>query len=404
MSDKRPPLIELARNNPEAFSEYAIQQIVAICGDGNLKDNSNCSTQLRGFLRLQATSKLADYVRQCLDQKFDKSGFVLQDIINEIGRRLGYNVAHGRYQGVTNDIGFDGLWEAAGSRLVVEVKTTDAYRINLDTIGTYASKLAARDGAPEHALLIVVGRQDTGDLEAQVRGSRYAWSTRLISADSLVKLMFINEEVDDAALVDRIRKVLLPFEYTRVDNIIDLLFEAQQEIEQKALGAADIVEEQSEETQSTGRWQFTPRALLVAKRNEVVTSFFRKKSLQPKAKSESQISDSDGKLAVTCAISKRYPSDSKPYWYALHPQWIEFMESAKEGYFLLGCMDRAEGYALPIELLKRHLDDLHTTEKESRRYWHIHLAFDEQGRLALNLGKVRQKLDLTPFAFKLQTA
>ncbi len=39
------------------------------------------------------------------------------------------------------------------------------------------------------SILIVVGRQDTGDLEAQVRGSRHAWEIRLISVDALLQLM-----------------------------------------------------------------------------------------------------------------------------------------------------------------------------------------------------------------------
>jgi hypothetical protein len=34
----------------------------------------------------------------------------LQDIVNEIGKRLGYEVQNGRYQGVVNQSGFDGLW------------------------------------------------------------------------------------------------------------------------------------------------------------------------------------------------------------------------------------------------------------------------------------------------------
>lgn len=66
----KPPLIELARNNPEAFAQYAIQQIVAICGDGILRDGSPCSTQLRSFLRLQTTTKLSEHARQCLDHLY----------------------------------------------------------------------------------------------------------------------------------------------------------------------------------------------------------------------------------------------------------------------------------------------------------------------------------------------
>ena len=98
-------LIELAKQNAASVEKYTIQQIVAICGDGNLRDNSDCSKHLREFLTAQSPERLADYVRFCLDESFKSSGFVLQDIINEVGRRLGYKVENGRYQGVPNQAG-----------------------------------------------------------------------------------------------------------------------------------------------------------------------------------------------------------------------------------------------------------------------------------------------------------
>ena len=190
-------LIDLAAKDPASFASYSIEQIVAICGDGKLLDNSECSKQLREFLKLQDVKSLARYALYCLESKYERSGFVLQDVVNEIGRRLGYEVTNGRYSGVQKEIGFDGLWAHGPYKLVVEVKTTDAYRINLDTVCGYSDKLLATTGAHAEAMntLIVVGRQDTGDLEAQVRGSRHAWTVRLISVDALIKLMFVNDEL-----------------------------------------------------------------------------------------------------------------------------------------------------------------------------------------------------------------
>jgi hypothetical protein len=55
--------------------------------------------------------------------------------MNELGRRLDYKVTNGRYQGTTNSIGFEWIWlSPEGQTLIVEVKTTDAYRISLDTL------------------------------------------------------------------------------------------------------------------------------------------------------------------------------------------------------------------------------------------------------------------------------
>jgi len=72
------------------------------------------------------------------------------------------------------------------------------------------------------SILIVVGREDTGDLEAQIRGSRYAWDVRFISVDALLRLMFLKEEVDDPATIQRIGNVLIPREFTRLDEISEL--------------------------------------------------------------------------------------------------------------------------------------------------------------------------------------
>jgi hypothetical protein len=110
------------------------------------------------------TGRLAGYLDHCLGRAFPKSGFVLQDIVNELGRRLDYEVVNGRYQGTVNAVGFDGFWQAPeGNSLIIEVKTTDAYRIPLDKLAGYRSQLRAKElVTAESSILIVTGRDDTG--------------------------------------------------------------------------------------------------------------------------------------------------------------------------------------------------------------------------------------------------
>src|SRR5689334_20330357 len=118
------PLLELWSSNPAAIGQFSVEQIVATAGDGNLKDGSQCSQELRAYLSEVPTDKLASYVDRCLTSPFAKGGMVLQDLINELGRRLDYKVANGRYQGVQNAIGHDGFWiSPEGQSIVVEVKT-----------------------------------------------------------------------------------------------------------------------------------------------------------------------------------------------------------------------------------------------------------------------------------------
>ena len=105
-------------------------------------------------------------------------------------------------------------------------------------------------------MLLVVGRQDTGDLEAQIRGSRHAWDVRIISVDALLRLMSIKEEVEDPQIVQRIHSILIPREFTRLDEIADILFSAAEEIKQETIE----VEEEGSADKKAKEPKFTPVA------------------------------------------------------------------------------------------------------------------------------------------------
>ena len=68
------PLLALWKSNPNAIGELTIEQIVAIAGDGNLKDGRHCSLELRDYLAQISSSTISDYVEHCLSSGFAKSG------------------------------------------------------------------------------------------------------------------------------------------------------------------------------------------------------------------------------------------------------------------------------------------------------------------------------------------
>ena len=98
--------------------------------------------EIRALLAEIPSERLVQYSDECLEEGFTGSGLALQDIINEVGRRLGFDVVNGRYRGKSGAIGNDGLWELPNKhKFVLEVKTTDAYRIDLNTIADYRREL-----------------------------------------------------------------------------------------------------------------------------------------------------------------------------------------------------------------------------------------------------------------------
>jgi hypothetical protein len=165
------PLLSFWKNAKEEVLKLTIEQVVSNAGDGNLRDSAPCSIEFRQFLSVVPVERLFGYARHCLESSFNKSGLVLQDIVSEFGRRLDFEVENGLYQGRRNAVGFDGIWRAKGEPdLIIEVKTTDYVTVSLDKLAEYREKLLAEGRVGKNSsILIVVGREDTGALEAQVR-------------------------------------------------------------------------------------------------------------------------------------------------------------------------------------------------------------------------------------------
>jgi hypothetical protein len=407
------PLIALWTSNPDAVAEFKIEQVVATAGDGNLRDGSVCSDELHSYLAQITSEKISAYVGQCLTSKFEKGGMVLQDLVNELGRRLDYKVTNGRYQGVINAIGFDGIWiSPEGATIITEVKTTDAYRISLDTISGYRQKLLSAglvEGEP--SILIIVGRQDTGELEAQIRGSRHAWDIRLISAEALIKLVKLKENSEDPETGRKIRSVLTPLEYTRLDRLVDVMFTAATDV------VSTIAEPEADDPElaapagtemikgpapvdkiEAGTWEFTDPSLLQHKRDEIVKALSRRVGAPMIKKSRALFWDAGHSKRIACSISKRYlKRSSYPYWYAFHPQWDEFLEEGDESFFVLGCMDLSIAFAVPHQVLQDVLPNLNTTQTDRGKYWHIHIVQEEDGSYALLVPKASDNLKISQY-------
>ena len=103
-------LLDIWLGKKDFLESKTVEQLVSIAGDGRLKDGSDTSSQLRELFSNVPSNLLARYISECLSSAFDQSGLVLQDLVNELGRRLGFDVEHGYYRGSSSRIGHDGIW------------------------------------------------------------------------------------------------------------------------------------------------------------------------------------------------------------------------------------------------------------------------------------------------------
>jgi hypothetical protein len=136
---------------------------------------------------------LRDYIETCLRSPSPQHARALQDLVNHGGRLLGFQVEFGRYQGVVNETGHDGLWTSPGTGFVIvpEIKTTDAYTIKTSTIIGYVDELISEKKISnwDHALgLYVVGRIDAklAQMNSAIVAERRLHQLRVASIEALL--------------------------------------------------------------------------------------------------------------------------------------------------------------------------------------------------------------------------
>ena len=197
---------------------------------GPIEDESRASEKLREMLRDDATdADVETLMTEALSDTEQYHNRALQDIINNIGERLGFTVEYGVYKGTTNNVGYDGLWttdvlSTTKTHLVVETKKTATYTINpVDQPGKYMSELAQERGISEENIygLIVVGEDELDSVVNAVRGSRYRDQVRTISSERLLELMSM---LGDSNLRhEQVAHLLLPTDMVDVGSLVELI-------------------------------------------------------------------------------------------------------------------------------------------------------------------------------------
>ena len=392
-------ILEIWEESPELFKSKSLSQILGFIGDGKLKDRSNTSEEFRELLKIIPTEILRKFIDDCLSEKFENSGFALQDIINQIGQRLGFIIENGLYQGKKDSIGYDGIWASKDNySFIIEVKTTDAYRINLDTIAEYRNKCIESNKIlkEKSSILIIVGRQDTGDLEAQIRGSKHAWDIRLLSSDSVLKLLVLKESLNDTKTIQQINEILKPNEYTKIDKLIELIFLTSQDIQINNDHENNIEEDdlQKDENVKQEKVNFNDKCITKIQKH------LNKKLIK---ESRTAFSDKDKEIGVISIISKKYTRNNEErYWYGFYPNYIDFLKNYKNAFINFGCGSEDIIFLIPLDTFEPLLSNMNTTVRENSMYWHVEIKnIDNNYYILQPLLRNSIKIDITKYKIKL---
>lgn len=388
----------MIQNLISSESKYAISQVVAICGNGRLTDREDCETSksLRFYLKNIDHSALDEHLKQLLGDSFADSGLVLQDLVNTLGNKLGFEVEFGRYRGNSRDIGHDGLWLHPDANIIIEVKTTDAYRINTNKLIEYSERVQKEHDLGEAPpVLIIVGRQDTGDLESQIRGCRADDRISIIGAEKLLHLTGAALEIGDGPAISAIRTILTPRDYTRIDTICEVITTAAAQTQQVTLETYE--ESQGNENSSVADTHNKLNSIEYAREKIVrkIEEKFGKLKKESRAKYSLEAERTESlSHNLYVVVSKFYDRSDHNYWYSIQNSWLDKIDhnSACLG-VMLGFVGLNKYVHLDKDLLSEKIKYLNETHTPTRRYWHVSLRLENK-KLFMSLPKKSEELEL----------
>lgn len=214
---------ELAQN----MVELTLERIVSLAGEWT--DDSRASQQFREIIEDEQTTteEIESYLQEAIEGTESYHNRALQDLVNNIGRRLGFEVEYGIYQGVSDTIGYDGHWVSTATKedthLVVETKKSTAFSIGPEQAGEYMGELVDQEGLDREQIygLYVVGDGDVETVSQTILGSKYRDRMRVITAQRLLDLLGIQTE--SGLRHDQVVDILLPINAVDVGQLVGLI-------------------------------------------------------------------------------------------------------------------------------------------------------------------------------------
>ena len=205
--------------------------------------------RFRKFLseNVNEVGQVKDYIDECLRNSGMQYNRALQDLVNHLGKILGFEVKFGRYQGTKGEIGYDGHWTSkTGFHIVIEVKTTDVYAIKTSTLVGYINGLISEGKIPnwDKAMgLYVIGRRDAElkQLENNIIAEKRINQLRIITVNSLLNMadLMVNYDIDHEDILE-----LLTPPKPVIDPIVDMMSSL---VAQAVSAGEENIEEKSKE-------------------------------------------------------------------------------------------------------------------------------------------------------------
>jgi hypothetical protein len=216
---------------------------------------------------------------------------------------------------------------------------------------------------------------------------------RVISVQSLIDFAVIFDHIEDMETKASLRKALLPFDYTRLDNLIKVISKAAVEIER----IADFQKEKEDVVvaQLLDDLSVDP---LERRRAVIIKSIQDRLNVKLINKSKAIYRGNDG-IFYIISVYKRYVGNDGNFWYALQGKWVDLFKENPNSLLILAMSDLNDYVQIPWNIFATILGDLNLVQKDNGFYYQISIC-DNDGDFKLLMPRSGKFFSLRPYSIK----
>lgn len=331
---------------------------------GNAPESHQLSVSFRALLSESPLPLVRKLACICIQRALTRP---LQDVVNELGRRFGFDVENGPYRGRWEGPGYDGLWSLPDGRLViVEVLYEDAWVFNATAIARCRSLLFQSGRLEGKTFSFLLLPSEQGSFAKGSLGPEDASPVLAMGLTFLVKLAHLRETLEDPAAIRQIAEVFIPSEHIQADAIV-----ARMSSSIELSTSAPMTPELGAGAESP--WEPTESGDF---REACISRLASREGVKFAAWSNSAFVSRDETVRAVVETSKEYgDADCAHFCFALHPSPHLFLNGAKRGFLVLVCGTPDKAVALPRAFLRTLRKDFPTGERRlASFYWHLHVV------------------------------
>lgn len=385
----------------EQLKDKHILQIISFAGSGKLRHNSTVK-ELRGYFACVPSPLLSRYLFETIREPFDSDAIVLSELVNEIGRRLGFQVTFFLKKRTTTQVNYIGLWKMNdNTSIITAIQRNNLPSINPVALLTFKKELEQQKVIDyrQSSILIITAPGDTTNLEQRLRRSNFATEFRLISMEALLKLMRLKEDLEDPLVLQQLLELLTPHDYLRVDGLIDLLLSVITDIPAENTPEIFMFDDgvDEEEKDETVKKKESKPKIPDELRNACVERLGE--HLQQTFVKESRViyTSPDRTKKIVCLIASLSVGSGRfPYfWFGIRPKQKEAIEKAEQGYLALVCGSEELILLIPYNVFSNWLEGMNISGfAEEINHWHV-VIYKEPDKMRLKTGRL--DVDLTQY-------